>query len=288
MREQFPEDETPFVGGQLRQFALKQIDQGLTYLNAAPDRQDEAIHETRRCLKRLRALLRLLRPQLAEMIFDRDNLYLRNIGRQLSALRDAAVVEETLAALKKEHPTQLSRNDWRELKQHLIVRSRPSPAQTAKRMTAVAANLRTMRARLEKWTLDFADPAVLQQGIHKAFRRGQRLMEQALKEPTAEAFHEWRKQVNHLRHQLQILQTLKLGKVKTILPQCKSLAEVLGRKNDLAVLLHHLPSKHRQALETLIQASDAALAAEAIELGQQLYARKPKAFIRPSGREYLT
>lgn len=276
------------IGNQLQLFALAQLDRAMTYLTDAKHDPDAAIHETRRCLKRVRADLRLVKSELTATTYDRNNVYLRNIGRRLAALRDVAVMRETVASLKKKYPHQLPDSMWRELEQELSTAHRQSAQQKKSRLIAVALRLRTARARVAQWALDFDDDVVLQKGIRKAYKQGRRALQQALKEPTPENFHEWRKQVNHLRHQLQILQTLKLGKVKTTLLQCKALAEVLGRKNDLAVLLHHWQSKHRQALETLTHAPDAALAAEAIKLGQQLYERKPKAFIRQISLAYLT
>jgi CHAD domain-containing protein len=237
-------------------------------------------------VKRVRALLRLVKAELPATVYDRDNLYLRNIGRQLSALRDAAVIEETFAALQKEFSAQLPRRTWQAVKHSLVVRARPSNGQKEKRMMAVAAKLRTARARVEKWSLEFDEVETLQQGIRKAYRRGQRALEQALEEPTTENFHEWRKQVNHLRHQLQILQTLKLGQVKTTLREFKSLAELLGGKNDLALLSQRLrrrskaPTTIPLALQELIQTREQALTAEAITLGQPLYQAKAKALLR--------
>lgn len=134
------------ISERLQHFALAQLDLAINYLTAARHKPDTAIHETRRCLKRVRALLRLVKAELPATVYDRDNLYLRNIGRQLSALRDAAVVGETLAALKKEAPTQLPRSVWRELKQTLAARSRQSDLQKEKRMVAVAEKLRMARA----------------------------------------------------------------------------------------------------------------------------------------------
>ena len=248
---------------------------------------DLVIHETRRCLKRLRAILRLVKEELGETIYDRDNRYLRNLGGRLATLRDAAVRLETLAALKKEFSTQLPASAWRELKKELATVQGQSVQRKKKLLVTITARVHMARARVEKWALDFDGEAVLSKGLRKAYQRGSRAMGQALKEPTAEKFHEWRKQVNHLRHQLQILQNLKLGKVKATLPEFKSLAEVLGRKNDLAVLFHHFQrvkrqagAPVRQALQALIHTCDAALAVEATLLGQRLYRRKSKAFIR--------
>lgn len=275
------------ISKRLQQYALAQLDRAIRYLTDARHKSDTAIHETRRCLKRVRALLRLVKVALPAHIYDRDNLYLRNIGRQLAALRDAAVSAETLAALKKEFPAKLPRNEWRSLQESLATALRQSLPNQKKRMGAVIIRLRAARARVEKWALDFDDVAVLQSGLRKAYRRGQRAMEQALETPTATTFHEWRKQVNHLRHQLQLLQTLKLGKVKATLRDFKLLAELLGLKNDLAVLTQQLQSRQRKAkitippaLQELIQTRATTLTDEAVTCGRQLYQRKPKAFSR--------
>ncbi|MBS1810606.1 MAG: CHAD domain-containing protein [Acidobacteria bacterium] len=152
-------------------------------------------------------------------------------------------------------------------------------------MVAVVAKLRTMRARVEAWSLEFDDRAVLERGLRKAYRRGQRAMATVIAEPNADNFHEWRKHVNHLRHQLQLLQTLRLGKAQPMLGRFKSLADLLGLKNDLALLTQRLPRDQVEpplwlAVEQMIAARDQAYTEEAIGLGQQLYDPPAKALLR--------
>ncbi len=275
------------VAHQIQELALQQIDRALDYLTKPTQNYDEAIHETRRCLKRLRAILRLVKAELGKTIYARDNVYFRNLGRRLAALRDAAVMTETFAVLKKQFAQQLPRSVWREISKELSAAQPQSVEGKRNVLAVVATRLRTARARVEKWNLGFEGEAVLRQGVRNAYRRGNRAMEQALAEPTADNFHEWRKQVNHLRHQLQILQNLKIGKVKVALRNCKALAEILGLNNDLAVLSQHLQRHQqndgksaRQTFQDLIRTRQVAFEAEAIQLGQQLYQYKAKAFIR--------
>ena len=49
------------------------------------------MHETRKALKRLRALVRLLREELGEQAFERENAALRDVARRLAGARDAEV-----------------------------------------------------------------------------------------------------------------------------------------------------------------------------------------------------
>ena len=58
-----------------------------------------AIHDTRRCLKRLRALLRLARSGLADSTYKREANRLAAIGRVLAGARDQYVMQETLQEL---------------------------------------------------------------------------------------------------------------------------------------------------------------------------------------------
>jgi hypothetical protein len=55
----------------------------------------KAVHEARKAFKRLRALLRLARDELGDEVYQRENTVFRDAGRELSGVRDAAVLVET-------------------------------------------------------------------------------------------------------------------------------------------------------------------------------------------------
>src|SRR5258708_29025277 len=61
--------------------------------------EGEYIHHVRTTIKRLRALLRLIRPVVGEQFFNRENARLRKAGRRLAVARDAEVARETLKTL---------------------------------------------------------------------------------------------------------------------------------------------------------------------------------------------
>ena len=88
--------------------ALGQLDLAIELLstarNGGPD--EDAVHETRKALKRLRALVRLLEPELGAQAFARENAALRDAGRRLAGARDAEVMVGTLDALIAAPPAQ--------------------------------------------------------------------------------------------------------------------------------------------------------------------------------------
>src|SRR4051794_26191676 len=62
--------------------------------------RDEAIHEARKSIKKVRALLRIMGAELGD-IRRRENTRLRDIARRLSEFRDAFAIIETFDDLKR-------------------------------------------------------------------------------------------------------------------------------------------------------------------------------------------
>ncbi len=77
---------------------------------APPGDGEQTVHETRKALKRLRALLALLRPELGHRRYARENAALRDCARRLAGARDAEVMVGTLDALVRRHPARLARS----------------------------------------------------------------------------------------------------------------------------------------------------------------------------------
>src|SRR6516225_8981442 len=87
------------IGQGVRRVGLEQIEIAAAKL-ADKDDISTAIHDARRCLKRLRALLRLIEPGLAEGLYRREDARLAGIGRLLSGARDLDVMRQTLIKLE--------------------------------------------------------------------------------------------------------------------------------------------------------------------------------------------
>src|SRR4030095_12488027 len=82
----------------------------------------ETVHELRKRLKKMRAVLRLVRDELGEEVFDRENGVLRDLGRKLSPARDATVRVSALDLLRKEKGRGLSSRDFSPLRKRLVAR----------------------------------------------------------------------------------------------------------------------------------------------------------------------
>jgi hypothetical protein len=84
----------------IRRVIRKQLDDALEELTGEHRGQrDEAVHETRKCFKKVRAVLRLVRPVIGTKAYRAENTCLRDAARPLTEVRDAKILIETLDGL---------------------------------------------------------------------------------------------------------------------------------------------------------------------------------------------
>lgn len=82
----------------VRAVARDQIDAAISSLEDAGDDLEEAVHDTRKRCKKLRALMRLVRPGIGKT-YGKENAAFRDLARTLSDIRDAQVLAETIDGL---------------------------------------------------------------------------------------------------------------------------------------------------------------------------------------------
>src|SRR5580704_9515394 len=87
--------------------------------HSLPTDPAELVHETRKAIKRMRALARLLRHELGEQEFERVSSSLRTAGQRLAGPRDAEVRVTTLRGLVERHPKALALGGIRALRERL-------------------------------------------------------------------------------------------------------------------------------------------------------------------------
>ena len=77
----------------IRRIARDQMDKALERLTGPHEGSpDEAVHEARKSFKKIRAVLRLVRPVIDEESDREENTCFRNAGRPLTEVRDAKIL----------------------------------------------------------------------------------------------------------------------------------------------------------------------------------------------------
>jgi CHAD domain-containing protein len=294
----------------IRRIVRKQMDSALEALaDAHKPPRDEAVHEARKCFKKVRAVLRLVRPAVGEQAYRRENLCFRDAGRPLTEVRDAKILIETLDALAEhfqEHPaeppgarTGLQRcpagRSFADIRKALqanlrAVRKRVLDEENA--FAVVGEAVRQARERVKDWA-DVPNkwPAV-GEGLEEVARRACAAFEDACADPTVEKLHEWRKQAKYLRYQLEVLRPLWRERMEELASEADRMSDLLGDDHDLAVLRQTLtgdperlgvsggPSGDGEVLLALIDRRRAELGQEALLLGRRFFQDRPRDLAR--------
>ena len=262
----------------LARVARGRVDHAIDELRGKTDSTaEEAVHEARKDLKKLRALLRLARGELGESVFARENACFRDAGRELAAARDSDVMLDTLQAL--DIPDGLGWDLRKSIQAH---RARNGEGGRHAAAVGVVAMLREARGGVDNWPLEDDSFGALHDGLKRTYRRGRRDFKAAEANPSVEALHEWRKRVKDLWYHHTLLRPLWPPVMQAVGDQAHELADRLGDDHDLAMLADWVRD-HTDAGPEFFEAVDrrrAELQADAMTLGARLYTDKPSAYVR--------
>jgi CHAD domain-containing protein len=275
----------------VRRIALGRIENALARLADAGNGDGDfatAIHDARKDVKKLRALLRLVRKELGEDLFKSENHRYRDAGRLLSGSRDAEVKLETLRALRSQYgedlPGEASKRWEEELERERDRMVAAAGGVAAGGIEEAVRAIEEGRDRVLAWRLKTDSWKLLAPGLSETYRQGRRGMKRTLADPRAENVHEWRKRAKDLWYQLRIVREAWPEVLGATVDQAHQLTELLGRHHDLAVLAEDLASRRdlsrQEGFEATIRRRQEELLDGALRIGHRLYAEKPKAFSR--------
>jgi CHAD domain-containing protein len=210
----------------------------------------EDIHHVRVQCKRLRALLRLLKPVTDVEAVKRENLRLRDAARMLSGFRDAFVAGETLKRVFEDTaPRQM-----RDAARLLGVKRRPPKnkqdldlalAQAAKSLRRTAEGFRTLPFSTRGW-------AAIAPGLENSYRRARKEYHRCLDRGAGhlgDCFHAWRKRVKDLGYQLEILENIQPGDTHRLRKEVRRLGALLGDDHDYLVFAEQVRARERHYLD---------------------------------------
>lgn len=272
-----------------RRAAADRIDRAIEALGATDGDAAEHIHDARTALKRARTVARLVRDEIGEAAFRRDDQALRDAGRALSHARDASVTTASLEALLKRFPgdrealapaaAALGERRAQSLADHALDEARRAE---------IRRGLVEVRERLGSWKLRPRGWKVIEGGVARAYRQGRRCFRRAAEVDVAagagvvggdapawaEPFHDLRKRVKDLTYQARLLRPLWPTLMRAEEDALEALGDDLGELHDLAVL-DDLARRHPDAL------GGAEVAGRLLAL-VDLRAAKIRASIRPA------
>ena len=234
-------DPRPPLTAEVQRIAAEEIDKALRHLAAARDNPDKALHECRKRLKSLRALLRLVRSG-DEAFAQAENARYREVSARLAGPREAAALIETVDRLAEAFPDETADGALDPVRDRLVARrgdvlmtakiSRRSSARRsppARPACAGSGSWRCPTSRKGRPTFSPKAPARPCAGRAKPCRR-----RRTRGEP--EDFHDLRKAVKAHAMHLSLLKKLWPSPVKARRKAVDALGEKLGDLHDIFVL----------------------------------------------------
>lgn len=271
------------TSSEIKRIVREQVQKSIAELIHSPEHIHEAVHNVRKRFKKIRAVLRLVRPHLGDQ-YSLENSFYRDTAKVLSEARDAQAMLEAFDALSKSFPKenfaqfQTIRDRLQQKRDSIVADASILDAQ----VKTVVQRLHEALARIEHWPIKANGFKCIREGVQTTYSLGRDLFHNAYKEPTDEAFHEWRKQVKCLWYHQHILQKVWPRVMKAFQEELKRLSDKLGDDHDLAVMASLLQSETFAAhppvekFLTLLAARQKTLRRDAQKLGARIYAEKPK------------
>lgn len=284
----------------VRRIARAQVKRALRCIDAAVHDPATIVHDVRKRCKKIRGLLRLVRPAFDD--YRSANTTFREIAAQLGPLRDAEVLvaafDHVIAATVITDAGEVG--DAGDAERFAAIRR-----QLLRRRTVVADNhdagavlaaardaLDAALRRIDNWHVARDGFDAFEDGLVSSYRRGRKAMRVACKRGGDEAFHDWRKRCKDHAFHLRLLGPIWPGPMSGQYACAAELGDLLGQHHDLAVLARHTRDMGEvdqdvvDAFVACVRTRQAGLAQRADSLGARLYAEPPAALAKSWRRRY--
>lgn len=263
----------------VRRIACEQIDKAIAEIENTELPLDETIFQVRKRCKKIRGLLRLVRPSFDG--YARENAIFRDAARELSQLRDGNVLLPTLDKLTGQ---DVARNAG--LRRALLDRqSTALPARDKQQaLHAFRKRMVAARSRVRRWRVTPGGFRGVGDGLLATYQRAAAAFSQVSGNPADEALHEWRKLVKYHGCHVRLLQAVAPEVMRPRIDEIRRLGRALGEYHDLAVLVSELPAvdvaqSHIPKIVDLARAQQELLASEAFSIAACLFEERPQEFV---------
>ena len=231
-----------------------------TLLKRDPVPDDEVIHDVRVIMKKARAALKLVAPQLDKEYLTRDIEALREVGRKMCAWRETSVLRKNLRDLKKEFPEiffQLAADEKINSilkKTHAVKESEEVLKEESGKIIEL---LRKSAFRIRFQSMNKLDPKLLMTELENTYSVVADIYISCRNNPKPDKLHEFRKKAKDFLYQLCFFRPLNPSVIKTLEKRLDNLAQNLGRYNDLTQLVRSLDyeysvNKYMPAMDELV------------------------------------
>jgi CHAD domain-containing protein len=281
----------------VRRIARSQASRAIDVLTPPPSPDDltHAVHDVRKRCKKVRGVLRLVRPALGEQAFGNADETFRDAARTLSGSRDAHVLLATIDTVTAEAPDLITPDRVRSIRDELAEQAAVATTALIDDSDAIDEARRLLdrgRSQIDDWSLDASGWSAFGPGIEMTYSRGIEALAAVRKQPTPDRFHELRKRAKYSWYQIRLITPCAPSLLKPLAREFDDLSERLGDAHDLAILRARLDADP-DAFGGDALVRDVGIVADglrerlerdSVTQARRLFAEKPKHYARRLGR----
>ena len=171
-----------------------------------------AVHESRKSIKKVRAVAALLK-QTGAKLPRRDRKRVKSAARALSRVRDSSAIIDTFDRVRRRYPKQLPEHTYAILRRGLVAARdlREAVAQRDGVVAEAAERLQKTRTSAKKWTSHSIEWPEMIAIVTVSYRRSRNAMKRARAIGQSATLHRWRKELKTLWYQLRLTRPLTTG-----------------------------------------------------------------------------
>lgn len=276
------------IASEIRRLVSSQLEVAISELRTVGDPEsDEAVHDARRRVKKIRAVIRLVRPVLDKRYraVDRE---LKDVSRLLAPVADGQGIIETLDQLAHRYRKLLPPGAVRSIRAGLRERSARIDHDANNRglIQIAAETLRGERKHVKGWAIRGDGFEAVAPGLEESYRRARDGMILAWSKPKATHYHSWRRYVKDHWFHVRLLEDNCGNHLLSYQRRIEALDGVLGEYHNLVILREVLVSdsftSHRETARCLgvVSRYQRLLRRHAESIGIRIYGEKPHHYLR--------
>ncbi|MGB8492386.1 MAG: CHAD domain-containing protein, partial [Bacteroidales bacterium] len=204
---------------------------------------EKSVHDVRVLMKKSRAAMKLIKPQVDPEMFKREYSAFREVGMKMRQWRENSVHRKHLRYLKKKYPKifdSLTDNE----KLNLLLNKPEPEKEISEGMTtdlaAITSILDKSSYRIRFQSMNNLDTQLLVRELEQTYSQVTDCYIMARNYQKTANLHEFRKKAKDFLYQLYFFRSMKPRSIRALEKKLDSLTQCLGRYNDLSVLVKAL------------------------------------------------
>jgi len=162
----------------IKRVVTEEIDQAIEEIDNLRLKRSEAIHEVRKHCKKIRSVLRLVRPAF-EDTYKFENAWVRDTAKGLAELRDAEAIIETYDNLLDKFRDQVDRRAFASMRRALTLRQKrifKESGDLNQKLKKIRARMHKAAGRIADWKLKVDEFDGIEGGLVLTYRQSRKTM----------------------------------------------------------------------------------------------------------------